>query len=142
MNCTITEMAQCMLENKSIPKKFWVGAVYKTIYLLNRSLTQAEEEKTPKEAWSRRKPKVSHLNIFGSTTYVWIPDAKRTKLDSKSQKLMLKGYIENQKAYRLIDVNTDLLTFNRNMVIDEEVGPFNLSSDIKTTEDQPPKVKD
>lgn len=65
-NHTITEMARCMLENRSVPKKFWAEA----IYLLNRSLTQALKEKTLDEAWSWRKPKVSHLKVFNSTTYV------------------------------------------------------------------------
>lgn len=55
---------------------------------------------------------------------------------------MLTRYNDNHKAYRLIDVDTNCLTFSRDFVIDEEVGPIQLSSDIKITEDQPLKAKD
>ena len=73
-----------MLEYKNVPKKYWAEAVYTAVYLLNRSPTQAVKKMTPEEAWSGRKPKVGHLKVFGSTAHVWIPNAKRAKLDSKS----------------------------------------------------------
>lgn len=93
----------------------------------------------PKEAWLGRKPKAGHLKVFGSTTHVWIPKAKRAKLDSKTQQLMFTGYNDNHKAYRLIDVEKDLLIVSRDVVIDETTGPF-----LPTTNptDKPMKVSD
>eukprot|EP00253_Pinus_taeda_P016023 PITA_16023 len=90
-NRTIVEMARSMLQHKSVPNKFWAEAVFTVVYLLNQSPTQAVKGKTPEEVWSGRKPKISHLKVFGSIAYVWIPAAKRSKLDSKSQKLMMTG---------------------------------------------------
>lgn len=55
---------------------------------------------------------------------------------------MLTGYSENHKAYRLIDVDIDHLTFSRDVVFDKEAGPFQLSSDIKSPKDQPLQTKD
>jgi len=40
----------------------------------------------PKEAWNGRKPSVKHLKVFGSICSEHIPDAKRSKLDDKSEK--------------------------------------------------------
>lgn len=80
--------------------------------------------------------------FFGSTANVWIPDAKRTKLDFKSHKLMLIGYSDNHKAYWLIDVAIDCLTFSRDVVFDEEGGPFLLPSPIRSLDDQPLKIND
>ena len=65
----------------------------------------AVKGKTPEEAWSGRKPRISHLKVLGSLAFIWIPDVSRTKLDAKSQKLMLAGYSSLHKAYRLIDVH-------------------------------------
>jgi len=67
----------------------------------------ALKQKNPKEAWSWRKPKVSHLKVFGSTIYTWIPAEKRTKLDPKRKKLMITGYNYTHKAYRLVDTDTN-----------------------------------
>jgi transposase InsO family protein len=38
-NHTITEMVRCMMENRCVPIKFWVEAIFTTIYMLNRSPT-------------------------------------------------------------------------------------------------------
>ena len=45
----------------------------------------AVKQKIPEETWFGRKPKVGHLNAFGSIAYTWILDAKRTKLDPKER---------------------------------------------------------
>lgn len=83
-NRTVTEMARSMLEHRNVPKHFCAEAVFTAVYLLNRSPTKAVKKMTPEEAWFGRKPKINHLKVFGSTAYVWIPDATRTKLDPKS----------------------------------------------------------
>ena len=63
-----------MLKNRFVPHMFSAEAVFRAVYLLNRSPMMAMEQKTQKEAWPRRKPKVSQLKVFGSTTYTWILD--------------------------------------------------------------------
>lgn len=141
-NHTITEMAWSMLEHRHVPKKFWAKAVYTAVYLLNRSPTQAIKKMTPEEAWFGHDPKISHLKVFGSTAHVWILDAKHTKLDSKGQKLMFTDYSDNHNAYRLINVDTDRFIFNRDVVVDEESGPFYLFSPTLSPKDQPLKAKD
>eukprot|EP00253_Pinus_taeda_P004464 PITA_04464 len=129
-----------MLQHRSIPNKFWAEAVFTAIYLLNRSPTQAVKGKTHEEVWSGRKPKISHLKVFGSIAYVWIPAAKRSKLDSKSQKLMMTGYSDHHKAYRLIDIATGRLSFSRDVASDEDRGFFQSSPSELCSDDQPHSV--
>ena len=102
--------------------------------LQNRFVPMAVKQKTPEEAWSRRKPKVSHLKVFGSTAYTWIPGHKRTKLDPKSKKLMITGYNDTHKVYRWVDINTNKVSFSRDVVVDEEVGPFHTPLEFRITE--------
>lgn len=63
-------------------------------------------------------------------------------MDSKSQKLMLIGYSDNHKVYQSIDLDTDHLASSRDVVFDEEGGPFLLSSCIQRPGDQPLRTKD
>lgn len=60
-NRTVTEMARSMLEHRNVPEHFWAEAVFTAIYLLNRCPTKVVKKMTPKEAWSGKKPKISHL---------------------------------------------------------------------------------
>ena len=66
----------------------------------------------------------------------------RTKLDAKSQKLMLAGYSSLYKAYSLIDVETSCLIYNRNVVFDEQQGPLMHVSPVPDPTDQPMKARD
>lgn len=99
-------------------------------------------KKTPEEAWSGRKPRISQLKVFGSTAFVWILEAKHTKLDAKSQKLMLTGYSDTHKAYQLVDIKTDCLIFKHDVLFDEERRPFQLSPPVLDPKDQPFKASD
>jgi hypothetical protein len=126
-------MARCALQNKCVPNRFRVEAMFIAIYLLNRSPKMVVKQKTTKEAWSRRKPKVNHLKVFGSTTYTWIPNEKWTKLDPKRKKMMITRYNENHKSYRFVDINTNKVTFSRDVVVHEEVRPFHTSPKFKIT---------
>eukprot|EP00253_Pinus_taeda_P006482 PITA_06482 len=139
-NHTVVEMARSILQHKNVPNKFCAEAVFTAVYLLNRSPTQVVKGKTLEEVWSGRKPKISHLKVFGSIAYVWIPAAKRSKLDSKSQKLMMTGYNDHHKAYRLIDIATGRLSFSRDVVFDEDRGFFQSSSSEHCSTDQPHSV--
>ncbi len=132
-NRTITKIARCMLQNKSAPHKFWSGAVFTSVYLLNRSPTMVVKQKTPKEAWSRRKLKAIHLKVFGSIAYTWIRYANRTNLDSKSKKPMITRYNDSYKAYMLVDIDPNKVSFSRGVVVDEEVGLFQTSPEFKVT---------
>lgn len=96
-NCTTTKIAQSMLEHRNIPKTFWAEAFYTTIYLLSKSPTQVVKKMAPEEAWSLRKSKMSHLNVFGFTAHVWILLAKHTKLDYKTQELMTRAIMITTK---------------------------------------------
>lgn len=68
-----------------------------------RSLHKAIDSQTPKEAWSGNKPKVCHLQIFGSIGYAWRPSQTKIKFEPKNTKCMFVGYNTNFKAYRLVD---------------------------------------
>jgi hypothetical protein len=57
-----------------VPNRFWVESMFTKIYLLNRSPTMGVKKKTPEEAWFGRKTKVTHLKVFDSTAYSWIPN--------------------------------------------------------------------
>jgi len=83
--------------------RYWAEAVNTSVYLKNRSPTKAVANMTPEEAWTGLKPDVSHLRIFGSQAFLHIPDQQRKKLDSKTRQMILVGYCEDSKAYRLMN---------------------------------------
>jgi hypothetical protein len=57
--------------------------------------------KTPEEVFTRKKPEVSHLRIFGCLVYIHVPKEKRTKLEPSGKKGTFVGYSETSKAYKI-----------------------------------------
>ena len=80
-NRTIVEGARTILHHSKLPLKFWAEAVSTVVLVRNRSPTSALKGKTPYEYWFGNKPDVSHLRVFGSVCFVYIPDKLRRKLD-------------------------------------------------------------
>ena len=97
-NRTILDMARSMLKSKKLPKEFWAEAVACAVYLSNISPTRSVWGKTLQEAWSRRKPSISHLRVFRSIAHVHVPDEKRTKLDDKSESFIFIAMTQIRKA--------------------------------------------
>jgi len=57
-NKTLMKMTRCLLHDKGLPKNLWAEAANTTMFLLNRLLTKALQQKTPFEAWYDYKPKL------------------------------------------------------------------------------------
>lgn len=119
-NRTILNMARSMLKTKRMPKEFWAEAVDCAVYLSNRCPTKSVWNKTPQEAWSGRKPSVSHLRVFGSIGYTHVPDQERSKLDDKSKRYIFIGYDSSSKGYKLYNPNSGKMVISRDVEFDEE----------------------
>jgi len=55
---------------------------------------------------------------------------------------MITWYTENHKAYRLVDIDTNLIIFSRYVVVDEETRPFHTSLKFIITIGYPVMAKD
>lgn len=60
----------------------------------------------PEEAWSKKKPDVSHLKVFGCIAYAHVPDHKLKKLDDNEEVGIFIGLSNLSKAYKLYNPKT------------------------------------
>ena len=91
------------------------------VFILNRAPTKALKGKTLFEAWHGRKPNVSFVKTFGCVGHVKNTKPFPTKLEDKSTPMVLLGYEEGGKAYRLYDPKGGKIVISRDMVFDEMV---------------------
>ncbi|GAU22960.1 hypothetical protein TSUD_247040 [Trifolium subterraneum] len=117
-NRTIMNMVRCMIKGKHLPKELWGEVVSTACYVLNRCPTKRLNGVTPEECWSGNKPNVSHLKVFGSIAYRHVPDQLRSKLDDKSEVMVLVGY-HPTGGYRLYDPMHKSIVISRDVIIDE-----------------------
>jgi hypothetical protein len=55
-----------------------------------------------KEAFSRVKPNIGHLRIFGCPIYIHVPMKKRMNLEPLGKKCIFLVYNETSKAYEIL----------------------------------------
>jgi hypothetical protein len=119
-NRTIIELARAMLIARNLPAFLWESAVEYAAYIRNRSPTRALRGKTPLEAWTRKKPNVSHLREFGCE--VWVkrePVQKLSKLGrdhEKAEKFIFVGFGDHTDIVKYYDGKNRAIRESRNVV--------------------------
>lgn len=105
---TLFNGVRTMLAYSKMNLKYWNEAVACFTYTYNRSPTSNNDLITPYEKSHNAKPDVSHLQIFGSIAYVFIPEHERYKSESsklcgRRAKHIFIGYSTDSKSYRLLN---------------------------------------
>jgi len=90
------------------------------VYILNRCPTKSLKNSVPEEAWTGRKPDVSHIRIFGCVAYANVPNKLRQKLDNKYKKCIFLRYSDPSKAYLLYNPVTMKVVISRDVKFAEE----------------------
>ena len=88
-NKSICEAAKAMIHDHDLPMSLWAEASSTVVYVQNRSPHRILGDKTPKEAFTRVKPEVSHLRIFGCPVYIHVPKEKRSKMEPSKRRAHL-----------------------------------------------------
>ena len=92
MNRTLVELAWAMLADSKLPKFLWEPAVAHAAYLRNLSYTSAKPTVTPYQAWTGKRPNVSHLREFSAPVWVLLQgQAVQKKMLPKSQRRVLRS---------------------------------------------------
>jgi hypothetical protein len=125
-NRTLIELVRAMLIAKGLPTFLWDEAVSHATYIRNRSPTRALKGKTPYEAWTGKKPDVSHFREFGCDVWVLDEDKNRSKLAPKSKKMVFVGFMEGSKAVRYWDKMMRNIKVSRNVSFNENEEPKEL----------------
>ncbi|GJR99519.1 retrovirus-related pol polyprotein from transposon TNT 1-94 [Tanacetum coccineum] len=122
-NRTLQEMARTLLNEQSIPQKFWCNAVDTSTYILNRILIRHFLGKTPYELFKGKKTSLEHFKVLGSKCFILNTKDYLTKFDPKSTEGVFLGYSPNNKAYIVLNKETMKVEESLNIKFDETPPP-------------------
>src|SRR6266498_4392158 len=108
-----------MLITKGLPAYLWDEAMSHAVYIRNQSPTRALKGKTPYEAWTGKKPDVTHFREFGCDVWVLDESKNRSKLDRKSNKMVFIGFMDGLKAVRYWNKRTGVIKVSSNVSFNE-----------------------
>ncbi|GJZ97118.1 retrovirus-related pol polyprotein from transposon TNT 1-94 [Tanacetum coccineum] len=140
-NRTLQEMSRTMLNEQSLPQKFWCNAVDTSTYILNRILIRAILGKTPYELLRGRKPTLDYFRVFGSKCFILNTKDYLTKFDPKSYEGVFLGYSQNSKAYIILNKHTRKIEESLNVTFDETPPPSKTSPLVDDDLDKEEAIK-
>jgi hypothetical protein len=70
---------------------------------------------SPYELWKGRKPNLEYLRVWSCLAFYRVPDPKRTKLGPRALKSVFVGYAENSKAYRLLNLDSNVIVESKDV---------------------------
>ena len=91
-----------------------------TLYLINRGSLVPLEFKLPKEVWTGKELKYSHLRTFGCTAYLRVDPKKSDKLDAEAMKCYFIGYDSDMFGYKFWDVKNKRIVRYCDVTLDEK----------------------
>lgn len=117
-----------MLQNKSLDQVFWAEAMNYANYIQNRSPHKVLDEVTIFEAWTGRKPIVKHFRVFGCPAWARIPPQKCKALEAQRKPCIFAGYVDSHIAYKLMDLETRDIVYERSVHFEESCPRFSSST--------------
>ena len=104
-NRILQDMVRSMMAESLLHIRLWGEALKIAIYLLKRVPTK-ETIKIPNELWTRRKPSLKHLHIWGSPAQARPYVPKDKKLDSRTISCYFVRYLEKSWGFKFYDPST------------------------------------
>jgi hypothetical protein len=118
-NRMIVGAARAILHDQGLPMHLWAKACNIVVYLQNHYPRRVLGMSTPEEAFTGKKPDVSHFKIFGSSVYVHVTKDARKKLEPTVEVGIFVGYIETPHNYRVYFPNNNMTIMRRDIKFDE-----------------------
>jgi hypothetical protein len=128
-NRTLVEMARTMLDEYRTPRKYWTEAVNTACYVSNCIFLHAFLHKTSYELWFGRQPNVSHLRVFGCRCFV-LKEGLLDKFESRSSDGIFMGYSSHSRAYRVLNLETNVIVESCEVTFDETAPGTSLSFEL------------
>ncbi|GJV84091.1 zinc finger, CCHC-type containing protein, partial [Tanacetum coccineum] len=124
-NRVLKEMVNSMLSYSGLNQGFWGEATLTACYLLINRVPNKRNMITTYELWTKKKPNMNYLRVWGCRAVVRLPDPKLKTLGERGIECIFIRYAEHSKAFRFYviepneSVSVNLITESRDAIFDE-----------------------
>ena len=109
---------RALLFQVKLPSYLWGEALLAFVFLYNRTSHSALQGKTPYEMKNGIKLDISIIQVFRSITFYKVKGLESySKLKARANKVVLIGYTDNTKVYKLQDIELRKVVYSRDIEI-------------------------
>ncbi|KAL4575563.1 hypothetical protein LXL04_022410 [Taraxacum kok-saghyz] len=118
------EVSRALFFQSGLGKAYWGECALTAAYIINRTPLRVLENLSPYEKLFKQKPIYSNLKAFGCLCYVVTSAVNRDKFMPISKSCVFIGYPFRQKGYKVLDLDTKVISVSRDVKFTEDVFPL------------------
>lgn len=125
----LLETARALKLHANFPNCFWGNCILAATYIINKMPMKILYWKSPFEVLYGKVRTYDNLRVIGFLCYAAVTTPHKDKFGPKGIPCVFIGYPQNQKGYRLYDLNNKTVFCSRNVVFKEHMFPFKQESE-------------
>lgn len=120
----LLNVARAFLFQSNVPLQYWSDCILTAVFLMNHLLSPLLDNVIPYELLTNRKFESNFLRSFGCLCYVSTLQKDRHKFSPRAGKCVFLGYSSGYKRYKVLHLDTNLVSVSRNVIFHETIFPF------------------
>lgn len=118
------EVSRALFFQSGLGKSYWGECVLTATHIINRIHSKVLDNKSPYEVLFKRKPCLKILKSFGCLCFASTLSVSRDKFMPRSKACIFVGYPFGQKGYKILDLQTRIITVSRDVKFVEHTFPL------------------
>lgn len=120
----LLSVARALKFQSNVPIHLWGDCLLTATYIINKTPTSILDHKTPYEVLFHKSPSYKHMKIFGCLCYASTLHIRQDKFAPRAFKCVFLGYPQNQKGYKLLNLETGQHFVSRDVYFYESIFPY------------------